>query len=92
MQFTHLSLEVRSDFRRNLTIRHAVRGFTANDTLTEGLALKLFLKLTLRLTGAKYQNSVCITKTGDDLVIIFAETVIETSVLSVSPDLGGIIM
>jgi hypothetical protein len=50
------------------------------------------LKLTLRLTGAKYQNSVCITKTGDDLVIILAEMVIETSVLSVSPDLGGIIM
>ncbi len=49
--------------------------------------LKLFLKLTLGLTRPKYQNRVGITKTGDDLGIVFAEIVIKTSVLSVPPDL-----
>ncbi len=80
-------MKVLSDFRRDLTLCHVVSGFNTGDTLTEGLALKLFLKLTLGLTGPKYQNRVGITKTGDDLGIVFAEIVIKTSVLSVPPDL-----
>jgi hypothetical protein len=60
--------------------------------LTDGLALKVFLKLTLRLTWAKYQNRVRTTQGSDDLVKEFTEMSIKPTILSVSPDLRGVSM
>ena len=68
-----LFCKVLPDFRRNLTIRHLVNCFNADDAPTKFVSLETFLQLALGLTRPKYQNRFCITNTRNHRIVVNVE-------------------
>ena len=68
-------LEVPSNFRRNLTIRHPVNCFNTDDASTHFVFHETFLQLALGLTRTKDQNGFCITNTRNDRIVVNVEIV-----------------
>ena len=77
-------LEVPSNFRRNLTIRHPVNCFNTDDATMQFVSHETFLQLALGLTRTKYQNRFCITNTRNDRIVVNVE-------MSRRPSLAAII-
>ena len=66
-------LEMLSDLRRNLMIRHLVNGFHAHDASIEVAFFEPLFQFALGLTRAKYQNRFGIANARDDRIIVNVE-------------------
>jgi hypothetical protein len=66
-------VKVLSDFRRNLMVRHPINGFNAHDVSVEVVFVESLLQFPLGLTGAEYQNGLCIANTRNDRIVVDIE-------------------
>jgi hypothetical protein len=66
-------LEVLSDFRRNLMIRHLVSGFHSHEASTAVGFLEPLLQFPLGLTGTEYQKGLGMTNTRNDRLTVDVE-------------------
>ena len=75
-----LGRETRSNFCRNLAIRHLIYGFNIHNPSHKPFVLKTFLKLTLGLTWTKDLDRVGVTNHRDDFSVVTVEMVLELPV------------
>ena len=72
-------MKVMTNLRHNLWLGHFVGRFHHNRTRFDFVFLELFFQFALGLSGTKYYDGSCITKIGNDLVVVVREVTLVCS-------------